>query len=81
MKTLVLTVAVLFAGCTNAPNATKVLEENGFTNVRMTGYAWFACSKDDTYHTGFIATSPNGREVEGTVCEGLVFKNSTIRFN
>lgn len=66
--------------CTNAPDATRVLEENGYTNVQITGYNWLSCSKDDEVHTGFIAKSPNGRTITGTVCAGLLFKNSTIRF-
>lgn len=66
--------------CTNAPDATRILEENGYTDVQITGYNAFSCSKDDTLHTGFTAKSPNGRTVIGTVCAGLIFKNSTIRF-
>ncbi len=52
----------------------------GFTNIRTTGYKWFACSEDDWYHTGFIATNPQGMEVGGVVCSGFFFKNSTVRF-
>jgi hypothetical protein len=68
-------------GCTDNVNAKRILEENGYTNIQFTGYAFFACSKDDTYHTGFTAISPSGKFVSGTVCAGLFFKNSTIRFD
>lgn len=81
MKRLFLIAALAaLAACTDPTTATRVLEDNGYTNVQMTGYAWMACSKDDTFHTGFIAKSPNGRTVSGAVCAGAFFKNSTIRF-
>jgi hypothetical protein len=41
-------VAALFAfgvaGCTDADNATRILEANGFSNIEITGYSWFSCS-------------------------------------
>lgn len=65
-------------GCTNPKHAQTVLENDGFTDIDFTGYNWFACSNDH-YHTGFIATK-NGKRIKGTVCEGLLFKNATIRY-
>ncbi len=83
MKKLIAITAVLLlaTACTNNNDAMRVLQENGFTDIQMTGYNWFACSKDDTYHSGFTAKSVTGVQVSGTVCQGLLFKNSTIRFN
>ncbi len=52
----------------------------GFSDIRTTGYKWFACSEGDWYHTGFVAINPQGVEVSGVVCSGLFFKNSTVRF-
>lgn len=84
MKRLaVIALVVAIAGCsafTDPEDATRVLENAGYTQVKMTGYQFMACSKDDTYHTGFEATAPNGKRVRGTVCAGFWFKNSTIRF-
>jgi hypothetical protein len=71
----------LLAGCTNQKDAVNALQDVGFTNIQVTGYHWFACSKDDFYHTGFVAQNPQGREVNGTVCSGLLFKNATVRFS
>ncbi len=79
-KLLLILPLILLVGCTQPADATRILENDGFTNIQITGYNWFACSKDDTYHTGFVAVK-NGRTVTGTVCAGLLFKNSTIRFN
>lgn len=82
MKKILMAVALLFMviGCTNNTDATRILEENGYTGIEMTGYNFFACGKDDFYHTGFSAKSPIGKTVRGTVCSGILFKNSTIRF-
>lgn len=81
MKRLLIVAAILVSGCCTDPqNATRILEENGYSDVQITGYNWAACSDDDTYHTGFTATAPGGRKVRGTVCAGVFFKNSTIRF-
>ena len=79
MKTLLICAALILSACTDPKEATRVLTMNGYTNISYTGYSWFACSKEDFYHTGFTAKL-NGNDVEGTVCEGLLFKASTIRF-
>jgi len=80
MKKLLVLSLLFFSACTDEHNAMRVLQENGYRNVQLTGYGWFACSKDDTFRTSFIAISPNGSQVKGTVCSGFIFKNSTIRF-
>ena len=72
---------LLLSSCTSEPRARKVLEDNGYTNVQITGYRWFMCGKDDTYATGFVATAPvTKKQVSGAVCEGF-FKGETIRFD
>lgn len=76
----VMLLAMCLMGCTDPGDARRILESQGFKNIQFTGYSFFACSKDDTFHTGFKALSPVGTPVAGTVCAGLFFKNSTIRF-
>ncbi len=78
MKNILFTVVMLIS-CTDSESAVRVLENQGFTDVNTTGYSVFACSDDDTYHTGFTAKGPTGKYVSGTVCCG-VFKNCTVRF-
>lgn len=82
MKKLALLALATFAfmSCTNAEEAKRVLEAQGFKNIEITGYNFFGCGKDDTFHTGFIAIGQNGQAVEGTVCSGMFFKGSTVRF-
>lgn len=72
--------ALSLTACTRPDSATRVLVGAGYKDVTITGYKWFACGESDTFHTGFVATGPTGQKVEGCVCEGLLFKNSTIRF-
>ena len=67
-------------GCTNSKDTNHALTSAGYTNIKTNGYAWFACAKDDFYRTKFTATNVRGKVVTGTVCSGLFFKNSTIRF-
>lgn len=77
----VLGAAVLaLAGCTRPDHARQVLSDEGMKDITITGYSWFACGKDDSIHTGFEATSVSGRRVKGTVCEGMLFKNATVRY-
>jgi hypothetical protein len=58
-----------------------VLEQNGFTNVTITGWRPFAKSEKDWYSTGFSATNvTTGKQVTGAVTSG-VFKGNTIRFD
>ena len=72
--------ALMLAGCTNVDKTVEILTQAGYKNIQTTGYSCFACGKDDTFSTGFVATSPNGTQVKGTVCGGFM-KGYTIRFN
>lgn len=80
MKVLgLLFAALLLTGCTSSDHATKVLTDQGYTHIEITGWKPYACDKNDTFSTGFRAISPGGREVSGVVCEGIL-KDATIRF-
>lgn len=72
-------VAFAPAACTRPQEATRQLTMMGFTDIKTTGYDFFACSEDDTFSTGFEATSPAGVRVTGVYCSGL-FKAGTLRF-
>lgn len=81
MKKSILAMCLLLSvGCTNEYHSRMILQANGFTYISFTGYRWFMCGEGDWYHTGFVAQSPSGTAVGGAVCEGLLFKGSTIRF-
>lgn len=68
------------SSCTDEKEAARILDAQGYTKVEFTGYKWFACSEKDTYSTGFTALGVNGKPISGSVCSGMFFKNSTIRF-
>ena len=82
MKFLLLMIAlILVVGCTDPQGATRTLENQGYTEIRITGYRWFAGSESDCFVTGFRAKSPIGKPVSGVVTRGLILKSSTIRFD
>lgn len=57
----------------------KLLEDHGYSEIQMTGYAPLACGEGDISSSGFRAKSPSGTSVSGSVCCGA-FKGCTIRF-
>ena len=73
-------IAIIATGCTDENATRSTLQKSGYTDIEITGYSWFECGKDDTFHTGFKAKNPHGDVVEGTVCCGMVFKGCTIRY-
>lgn len=79
MKRLAL-IALLLLGCTDSTNTIRTLEDSGFSDITVTGYSFFACGQDDTFHTGFRAKNQAGKFVEGTVCCGMMTKGCTVRF-
>lgn len=81
LSLIIATVGLLaLAGCTDEANTVRTLDSAGYTEIQTTGYSWFECGKDDTFHTGFRAKNPAGKVVEGTVCCGMWSKGCTIRF-
>jgi hypothetical protein len=79
MKKILIGLVLLLGACSDAPTAERVLSQNGYRDIKITGYAVFYCGRDDTYSTGFTATSPSGVPVKGAVCSGWG-KGATIRF-
>lgn len=81
MKKFIITIAiVLVSGCTDPQGAREALSAQGFSNIEITGYKMFMCDEKDVYSTGFVAKNINGQTVKGSVCAGLFFKGSTIRY-
>jgi hypothetical protein len=76
----VLVIVLLFSFGTDEQVAKKALDRNGYTDIQMTGYDFFGCSKGDFFHTGFSGKDSKGNEVRGTVCSGL-FRGSYIRID
>jgi len=82
MKKIIIAVfaLTLVAGCTQPDKTRQFLKAQGYTEVTTTGYRHFMKGEDDTYSTGFRATSPSGQRVSGAVTAGM-FKGKTIRFD
>ncbi len=83
--TIIFLVCVLAHCAINPPvdraGTMSFLVQQGYTDIKITGYRWFSGSKSDYYCTGFEATATNGNRVTGTVTRGLFFKGKTIRFD
>ena len=83
MKNIILiaVIAVAATSCTNKEGATEALKDAGYHPIKVGGYAFFGCGKEDFYHTKFEAySSDSTRIVTGQVCEGLL-KGKTIRID
>lgn len=81
MKNILLVLALtLLTGCSSQSDAVDALQALGMKDIHTTGYRVFGCPKDDSFHTGFIATNPQGQRVSGVVCSGLIM-GGTVRFD
>lgn len=68
MKKLFLVLTVLLGvGCTSEDRSLEVLQNEGYTEIVLTGYDYWSCD-EYTFRTGFEAINPRGRHVQGTVC-------------
>jgi hypothetical protein len=59
---------LLLSCCTDPIGAKRVLREQGFREIHISGYRGDACDEDDDYRTGFLAINPNGLPMSGVVC-------------
>jgi len=84
MKRLLIVVMLILAlfigGCSDGPEAQRVLTQQGYTQIQITGVNFFSCGEGDIYRTGFTALTYTQQKVEGTVCSG-VLKGNTIRLD
>lgn len=75
-----LAVGALVTACDDPKTARRALDNAGFVDVETFGWSMFAgCDKNDLYVTRFRARNPNGKLVDGVVCNGW-FKGATIRY-
>lgn len=83
MKQLSLVLLVfLLVSCTSSNDfelGKKQLEQQGYTDVKNTGYNVFCCDDNDTFSTGFKCKDKDGNVVEGCFCSTML-KGVTIRF-
>jgi len=67
-------------GCIQPDKTRRVLSQQGYTDIEITGWRPFTADKNDTFSTGFKAKSPNGSVVTGAVTSGWL-KGSTVRMD
>lgn len=71
----------LLVGCTDGDKTRRILSDQGYTDIEITGYKVFECGDDYTFHTGFKAKAPNTHKpVSGVVCSG-VLKGASIKLD
>jgi hypothetical protein len=81
-KLLILLLLPLLISCSSNNDFSKgkqQLEQQGYTDIRNTGYNFFCCDEKDTFSTGFECKDKNGNTVRGCFCS-TIFKGVTIRF-
>lgn len=79
---LIIFLALGFTSCSSDEDfkkGSKQLIQQGYTDIRNTGYKAFCCGKDDTFKTGFSAKNNKGETVEGCFCSAAL-KGITVRF-
>lgn len=79
LAVFIIAIGGMFAFGSDDKAATRLLTKNGYTDIRIKGYEFFGCGKDEFFHTAFVAKNQYGVEIEGIVCKGIL-KDSTIRF-
>jgi len=65
---------------TDNKTAHRILYEQGYTDIQITGYEAWACKESDNYSTGFVAKNKDGKMIRGVVCSSWLDKYATIRF-
>lgn len=77
---LLVIVNIVPMACTQEDDTIRILKQNGYSNIVITGWRPFMASKGESFSTGFEAVSPNGSKVSGVVTSGW-FKGKTIRLD
>ncbi len=54
--------------CTSENGTYRALSELGMHDIKTTGYEPFACNKEYSYSTGFVAKNAQNKQVKGVVC-------------
>ncbi len=73
-------VFVMPSACTRPDDTIRILKQQGYSNIDITGWRPLDKGEDDVFSTGFEAVSPSGQVVTGAVTSGW-FKGGTIRFD
>lgn len=68
------------AACSSDADSIRTLQSMGFTDIQLGGHAFISgCAEDDLFYNKFTAKNPQGRQVSGVVCCGIL-KSCTGRF-
>jgi len=76
---LIMCIIAVCVGVTDQKSARRILQADGVEAIEFTGWKPLSCGNGDWYRTGFTGIK-NGKRINGVVCEGLLFKGSTVRY-
>lgn len=79
---IIFSALTILIGCTNDTDFWKgkrQLENQGYTDIKNTGYSAFCCDEKDQFSSGFTGKDKNGNVVSGCICSGIM-KGITIRY-
>lgn len=72
-------VVAVSGGCSeDKAGMQAAVQDFGFTDVTLGGFAWLGCSKDDMFSRTWVGLGASGSRVEGVVCGGWA-KGYTVR--
>lgn len=81
---LVIAVAGVLASlgaCSDKKVGYELLPALGMKEPQYQGFGWFDCGELDWYRSRYTAVYPDGKRRRVTICEGLLFKERTVRYD
>ena len=76
---VLLGICCLLTSCSADDNSIMILQDQGYSNVEITGVNIFSCSEDDIFRYNFTAISESQKPVKGVICSAPL-KGYTVRF-
>lgn len=74
----VLALVIVMIAYAPVDSMARAVEAFGFSDVRVSGFAWLGCGEGDMFRRKWSAQRRGGGRVEGVVCGGLT-KGWTVR--
>lgn len=78
MKNLFIALACLFFVACSHDDAIRILETEGYENIKITNFGWLRCREDTSQKTSFIAER-DGEEIDGSVCLPYLYRYTVTR--
>lgn len=80
MKNLFIALTCLFFVACSHDDAIRILETEGYENIKITNFGWLRCREDASQKTSFIAER-DGEEIDGSVCLPYLYRYTVTRIH